>query len=77
MSAARDPDGRLVVTVRDEGPGIDDRHRDQVFDRFFTTRRDAGGTGLGLTLVRAVAERYGGAVDLASGPAGTTATLRL
>ena len=77
VSAARDPDGRLVVTVRDEGPGIDDRHRDQVFDRFFTTRRDAGGTGLGLTLVRAVAERYGGAVDLASGPAGTTATLRL
>jgi signal transduction histidine kinase len=64
--------GRLVVTVRDHGPGVSPANQPRVFQRFFTTRPDEGGTGLGLAIVRAVAERYGGTVGFTSGPEGTT-----
>jgi signal transduction histidine kinase len=41
-----------VLEVRDDGPGISPGNAPQVFDPFFTTRRDSGGTGMGLTIVR-------------------------
>ncbi len=52
--------------VVDDGPGIDPRHLAQLFERFFTTDRDRGGTGLGLALVKAVAEAHGGSVEVRS-----------
>ena len=70
-------DGRLVVTVRDHGPGISEANRHRVFQRFFTTCPDEGGTGLGLAIVKAVAERYRGAVTWRTGPQGTTFELVL
>lgn len=57
--------------VVDDGPGIDPRHLSQLFDRFFTTDRDRGGTGLGLALVKAVAEAHGGSVQAHSTPGET------
>ena len=55
------------ITVADEGPGIPDEHRDRIFRRFFTYRPDddagSGHTGLGLALVRAIVESYGGAIS--------------
>lgn len=66
---------RLVIQVRDSGPGISERNRARIFDRFFTTERDRGGTGLGLALVRAVAETRGGSVSFESSAEGTTFTL--
>ena len=72
------PSGRVTVTLRtvgdtaevtvgDEGPGIPDEHRDRVFGRFFSYRPDddagSGHTGLGLALVRAIVESYGGRIE--------------
>ena len=63
------------LTVLDEGPGIDPAERERVFERFFrgeAARGGAAGTGLGLSVVEALAERWGGAVRLTSRPEGGT-----
>src|SRR5205085_11252543 len=59
--------GRAVLEVRDRGPGIPERERDAVFDRFVRLEpsRSTPGNGLGLSLVRAVAHRHNGTVTLA------------
>ena len=63
--AARD--GHVLLTVEDDGPGIPDELRDRVFERFVRGSGDRGGSfGLGLSIVRAVAESHGGTVRLAS-----------
>jgi two-component system sensor histidine kinase ChvG len=60
-------DGVVEITVSDQGPGIPDDHRHRIFDRFFTYRPDeespSAHTGLGLALVRAIAESCGGRVS--------------
>ncbi len=65
--ALRSDDERAEVTVADEGPGIPDEHRSRIFRRFFSYRPDdeaeSGHTGLGLALVRAIVESYGGRID--------------
>ncbi len=50
------------VSVSDEGPGIPPAQRELVFEPFHRVERDRPGVGLGLTLVREVAERHGGNV---------------
>lgn len=52
---------RARVEVVDSGPGIPADDAERVFDRYYTTRAQARGTGLGLPIVRAVAEAHGGA----------------
>lgn len=59
---------RCVIDVIDDGPGISAANQARVFDRFFTTARHGGGTGLGLALVKAVVEAHGGTVTLQSRP---------
>jgi two-component system sensor histidine kinase ChvG len=55
------------VTIADQGPGIPEEHRERIFHRFFSYRPEgdqgSGHTGLGLALVRAIVESYGGSVD--------------
>ncbi|TAD74913.1 MAG: sensor histidine kinase [Sphingomonadales bacterium] len=56
-----------VLVIADNGPGIDPRDRDLIFERFYRGRsRDgaASGSGLGLSLARAIAERHGLALTL-------------
>ncbi len=63
----------VVVAVTDSGPGIPPDYLAKLFQPFFT--RKAGGTGLGLTIVRKVAEDHGGRVEVESEP-GKGATFR-
>jgi two-component system, OmpR family, sensor kinase len=73
-------DGRAVLEVSDTGTGIEPSDLGRIFERF-GRGRDAEarpGTGLGLPIVRAIAEAHGGRVTVDSRPgAGTTFTLRL
>ena len=66
--------GRAVVTIDDDGPGIEPSEREHVFDRFVrlddARSRDSGGSGLGLAIVRAVVDAHGGGVSIAEGPLG-------
>ena len=65
---------RLVVAVSDDGEGMEAEVRDKAFTPFFTTREE--GTGLGLPLVRRVADQHGGSIEISSTPgAGTSVTL--
>jgi signal transduction histidine kinase len=70
---------RLEVVVEDSGPGISPANRARVFEAFFTTARDQGGTGLGLPIVRALLEAHDGSIDLlpAEGGHGLRAVVRL
>jgi signal transduction histidine kinase len=59
--------GDVVLTVEDDGPGIPEDLRDRVFERFVRGTGDRGGSfGLGLSIVRAVAESHGGQVRVES-----------
>ena len=64
------------LTVTDDGPGIDEADRERAFDRFARLDDarsrcgdDAGGAGLGLAIVRATAQAYGGTAHLEAAPA--------
>jgi signal transduction histidine kinase len=64
LRAERDG-GDLVMTVRDNGTGIPPEHLPHIFDRFYkadSSRRAASGSGLGLSIVKAVVERHGGTI---------------
>jgi nitrogen fixation/metabolism regulation signal transduction histidine kinase len=75
LSAHRDPDNRVVVSVSDNGPGIPPELRETVFVPFFTTTRE--GTGIGLTLTRQIAAVHGATLELAERQGGgTTFALR-
>ncbi|HCH65696.1 MAG: hypothetical protein CL927_01510 [Deltaproteobacteria bacterium] len=67
----------LQVHVIDDGPGISPGNRKRVFERFFTTARDSGGTGLGLALVQTICEAHGGDVRLDSRPGHTDFCVQL
>jgi signal transduction histidine kinase len=73
-------DGAVVVTVSDTGSGIAAEHLPHVFDRFYKvdpSRTAESGSGLGLSIVKAIVERHGGTVTATSRPGGgTTFTLK-
>lgn len=56
--------------VEDDGEGISPGDRGRVFDPFFTTRRESGGTGMGLWVVRSLVEAHGGEVEVVEGQGG-------
>jgi two-component system sensor histidine kinase ChvG len=64
--------GGVQVRIEDSGPGIDPAHLPRLFERFFTTRQERNGTGLGLALTRAIVEAHQGRVT-AESPSGSGA----
>jgi len=61
----------VLISIHDDGSGMDAEVRDKIFEPFFTTK--ARGTGLGLPLVRRAVESYGGKIQVNSAPGeGTT-----
>lgn len=71
---ARVADARLVLELRDEGPGVPPEVRERVFEPFVTHGKK-GGTGLGLAVARRFVEDHGGQLDLA--PEGKGACFRI
>jgi PAS domain S-box-containing protein len=64
-------DGHSVVsTFQDDGPGIAPEILPNIFDPFYTTRRPGRGTGLGLSVCRAILREHGGNIEAASAPGG-------
>jgi signal transduction histidine kinase len=75
-------DGNAVIEVEDTGIGIPEAEHEQLFQRFFrassASQRHIAGVGLGLSIVRAIVEAHGGAIEFASRQgAGTTFRVRL
>jgi PAS domain S-box-containing protein len=64
-SYCKDAD-QVVVSVKDEGPGIAEEDQERIFEPFFTTKLDGEGTGLGLCIVRNIVETNSGVLTLHS-----------
>jgi PAS domain S-box-containing protein len=62
----QDADELVRIEFMDNGIGIAEEDLDRVFDPFFTTRRESGGTGLGLSLAFGIVHDYGGTISLES-----------
>jgi two-component system phosphate regulon sensor histidine kinase PhoR len=79
--SATEDGGTVTVAVQDDGPGIDRRHIQRIFERFYRVdpgrARDAGGTGLGLAIVKHLVQAQGGEVGVESGSGGTRFWVRL
>src|SRR3954471_1867516 len=73
--------GSVVLTVADSGTGIDAAHLAHVFERFYKAAEartsDGTGSGLGLSIAKAIVERHHGTIAVTSAPGGTTFTIVL
>jgi two-component system, OmpR family, sensor kinase len=72
-------DGQAVLSVEDDGPGVPPELHDRVFERFVRGSGDRGSSssGLGLSIVRAVAQSHGGTVELQDARPGARFVVRL
>ncbi|MGN6252869.1 MAG: sensor histidine kinase [Marmoricola sp.] len=82
LVAAEPEEGRVELSVVDQGDGIPPEEVDRIFERFYrldpSRQRSTGGTGLGLSIVKHVAASHGGDVRVRSAPGdGSTFTLSL
>ncbi len=68
----------IVVKIRDNGKGMDEKTLKQIFDPFFTSKRHHGGTGLGLSIAYGIIKEHKGRIDVESKPGlGTTFYIHL
>ncbi len=63
---------RVEIVVRDEGVGIAEEHLKKIMDPFFTTKRNCGGTGLGLSVSSTIVQEHGGELIFSANPGGGT-----
>lgn len=55
-----------TLKIHDDGPGVSDGNRDRIFNPFFTTAREEGGTGMGLTIAASILAAHGARISLIS-----------
>jgi two-component system sensor histidine kinase PhcS len=60
--------GRSLMTIRDNGPGIESQHLNKIFDPFFTTKDVGEGMGLGLSICYRIMHEYGGRISVRTEP---------
>jgi signal transduction histidine kinase len=71
LRIARESNGCCRIEVRDNGPGIPEDRREDIFLPFYTTHK--GGSGVGLSFARQVALAHGGTISVADAPGGGAA----
>ncbi len=64
MFSAQGTANGLSLMISDNGDGVSEGNRDQIFDLFFTTRRDSGGTGMGLGIIQALLKAHNASIAL-------------
>jgi polar amino acid transport system substrate-binding protein len=68
----------VILKISDEGTGIAPEHVPHLTDPFFTTKRESGGTGLGLSVSATIVKEHGGSLEFDSNPGkGAVVTLSL
>jgi two-component system sensor histidine kinase PhcS len=60
--------GQSILSIRDNGTGIDPKHLDKIFDPFFTTKDVGEGMGLGLSICYSIMQEYGGKISVKTEP---------
>ncbi len=60
--------GQSILSVRDNGSGIDTKHLGKIFDPFFTTKEVGAGMGLGLSICYSIVQEYGGKISVKTEP---------
>jgi signal transduction histidine kinase len=58
----------IKITVNDDGRGMTSEQLARIYDPFFTTRQDEGGTGLGMSIVHGIVRAHGGTIRVNSKP---------
>ncbi|WP_019529792.1 sensor histidine kinase [Dasania marina] len=66
LVSAEQQQGRVLISVSDQGSGISSEQQEQIFDPFFTTKEAGAGTGLGLSLVYSIVEDLDGSISVES-----------
>tara|TARA_B110000971_G_scaffold9923_1_gene9585 strand:- start:104 stop:1021 length:918 start_codon:yes stop_codon:yes gene_type:complete len=74
----RDEDHQVVIDISDDGEGVPEEHRTEIFSPFFTSKPVGEGTGLGLSIAYAIiVEEHQGSLELAADGQGRGATFRI
>jgi CheY-like chemotaxis protein len=68
LISTRAVNGDVVLTVDDDGPGVPEHIRGQIWDAFWTSRSAGSGTGLGLAIVRDIVVDHGGEIEVDRAP---------
>ena len=75
--STRNENNKIIVEIRDDGPGIPTQLGNKIFDPFFTTKPPGKGTGLGLSIVNTLMGTHGGSVTFENNEKSNGALVRL
>jgi signal transduction histidine kinase len=74
---AKETIDKVIVEISNNGPEIPAAIKEKIFDKFFTTKDESSGTGLGLNIVKQVIEEHRGQISVESDPNLTTFTISI